>query len=209
MVVGTLLIGILQGALAGIAFAIAGVPNAVFWGTVMAVLSIIPGVGSALVWVPASIILVAQGSFGAGIGLILFCVLVVGSIDNLLRPVLVGKHTDMHELMIFFGTLGGLFMFGMAGLLIGPLIASLFITIWEIYGEAFKDSLPAVRSEPREVGERPPRQETSREPGMMRRTTEGRDTASLESLSEEDNSNADEAPTIQPDDAVSEHKSSV
>lgn len=144
MVVGTLLIGILQGALAGIAFAIAGVSNAVFWGIVMAVLSIIPGIGSALVWVPASIVLIAQGSLGAGIGLIVFCVLVVGSIDNLLRPVLVGKHTDMHELMIFFGTLGGLFMFGMAGLLIGPLIASLFITIWEIYGEAFKDSLPAV-----------------------------------------------------------------
>lgn len=147
MVVGTLLIGILQGALAGIAFAIAGVPNAVFWGTVMAVLSIIPGVGSALIWVPASIILIVNGSYGAGIGLIMFCLLVVGSIDNLLRPVLVGKHTDMHELMIFFGTLGGLFTFGMAGLLIGPLIASLFITIWEIYGEAFKDSLPAVHAD--------------------------------------------------------------
>jgi predicted PurR-regulated permease PerM len=144
MVVGTLLIGILQGTLAGIAFAIAGVPNAVFWGTVMAVLSIIPGIGSALVWVPAAIILIVQGSFVAGIGLALFCVLVVGSVDNLLRPMLVGKHTDMHELMIFFGTLGGLFMFGMAGLLIGPVIASLFITIWEIYGEAFKDTLPAV-----------------------------------------------------------------
>ena len=147
MVVGTLLIGILQGTLAGIAFAIAGVPNAVFWGTVMAVLSIIPGVGSALIWLPASIILIAQGSYGAGIGLLVFCLLVVGSIDNLLRPILVGKHTDMHELMIFFGTLGGLFTFGMAGLLIGPLIASLFITIWEIYGEAFKDSLPAVHTD--------------------------------------------------------------
>ncbi len=142
MVVGTLLIGVLQGTLAGIAFAVTGVPNAVFWGTVMAVLSIIPGIGSALVWMPASIVLIAQDSMGAGIGLMVFCALVVGSVDNLLRPVLVGKHTDMHELMIFFGTLGGLFMFGMAGLLIGPLIASLFITIWEIYGEAFKDSLP-------------------------------------------------------------------
>jgi len=159
MVVGTLLIGILQGALAGIAFAVVGLPNAVFWGTVMAVLSIIPGVGSALVWVPASIVLLAQGSFGAGIGLVLFCVLVVGSIDNLLRPVLVGKHTDMHELMIFFGTLGGLFMFGMAGLLIGPLIASLFITIWEIYGEAFKDSLPAVHLQADVAQDRAPSQQ--------------------------------------------------
>lgn len=147
MVAGTLLIGVLQGALAGIAFAVAGVPNAVFWGTVMAVLSIIPGIGSALVWVPASVILIAQGSVFSGIALMAFCAVVVGSIDNLLRPILVGKHTDMHELMIFFGTLGGLFMFGMAGLLIGPVIASLFITIWEIYGEAFKDLLPAVHSD--------------------------------------------------------------
>jgi predicted PurR-regulated permease PerM len=147
MVAGTLLIGVLQGALAGVAFAIAGVPNAVFWGTVMAVLSIIPGIGSALIWVPASVILIFQGSYAAGVGLIAFCALVVGSIDNVLRPVLVGKHTDMHELMIFFGTLGGLFMFGMAGLLIGPVIASLFITIWEIYGDAFKDMLPAVHTD--------------------------------------------------------------
>ncbi|MBK1705296.1 AI-2E family transporter [Halochromatium glycolicum] len=147
MVTGTLLIGVLQGALAGIAFAIAGLPNAVFWGTVMAVLSIIPGIGSALVWAPASVILLVQGNIGAGIGLFAFCALVVGSIDNVLRPILVGKHTDMHELMIFFGTLGGLFMFGMAGLLIGPVIASLFITIWEIYGEAFKDLLPAVNAD--------------------------------------------------------------
>ncbi|MGB5737521.1 MAG: AI-2E family transporter [Thiohalocapsa sp.] len=144
MVKGTLLIGLLQGTLAGLAFALAGVNNAVFWGTVMAVLSIVPGIGSAAVWVPASVILMAQGSLGAGIGLFAFCALVVGSIDNLLRPILVGKDTNMHELMIFFGTLGGLFMFGMSGLLIGPLIASLFLTIWDIYGVAFKDFLPAV-----------------------------------------------------------------
>jgi hypothetical protein len=94
--------------------------------------------------VPASVILMVQGNLGAGIGLFAFCALVVGSIDNLLRPVLVGKDTNMHELMIFFGTLGGLFMFGMSGLLIGPLIASLFLTIWQIYGVAFKDILPPV-----------------------------------------------------------------
>lgn len=146
MVKGTLLIGLLQGCLAGIAFAIAGVSNAVFWGTVMAVLSIIPGIGSAVVWIPAALMLMFQGNIGAGIGLFAFCALVVGSVDNLLRPVLVGKDTNMHELMIFFGTLGGLFMFGMSGLLIGPLIASLFLTMWEIYGVAFRDILPAVGS---------------------------------------------------------------
>jgi predicted PurR-regulated permease PerM len=144
MVKGTLLIGLLQGTLAGIAFAVAGVDNAVFWGTVMAVLSIVPGIGSAVVWVPASAILMFQGNVFAGVGLAVFCALVVGSVDNLLRPVLVGKDTNMHELMIFFGTLGGLFMFGVSGLLIGPLIASLFLTLWEIYGVAFKDILPEV-----------------------------------------------------------------
>jgi predicted PurR-regulated permease PerM len=70
--------------------------------------------------------------------------LIVGSLDNFLRPILVGKDTKMHELMIFFGTLGGIFMFGIAGIVIGPLIASLFITIWELYGIAFNDYLPEV-----------------------------------------------------------------
>ena len=141
---GTMLIGILQGGLAGGAFAVAGIDNAVFWGTVMAVLSIIPSVGSALVWIPASIILIAQGSVAAGVGLLVFCGVVVGSLDNVLRPILVGKDTKMHELMIFFGTLGGIMMFGIAGIFIGPLIASLFVTVWELYGLAFSDYLPEV-----------------------------------------------------------------
>ncbi|MFA9419669.1 MAG: AI-2E family transporter [Gammaproteobacteria bacterium] len=141
---GTMLIGILQGSLAGGAFAIAGIDNAVFWGTVMAVLSIIPSVGSAIIWVPAAIFLILQGSIAGGIGLMVFCGLVVGSLDNVLRPILVGKDTKMHELMIFFGTLGGIMMFGISGIFIGPLIASLFITIWELYGIAFSDYLPEV-----------------------------------------------------------------
>ena len=141
---GSLLIGTLQGGLAGIAFAVAGIDNAVFWGSVMAVLSIIPSIGSALVWGPACIILIMQGSVGAGIGLLAFCGLVVGSLDNVLRPILVGKDTRMHELMIFFGTLGGIMMFGISGIIIGPLIASLFVTIWELYAVAFGDFLPEV-----------------------------------------------------------------
>ena len=141
---GSLLIGLLQGTLAGIAFAVAGIHNAVFWGTVMAVLSVIPNVGAALVWIPAVVILILQGDPVTGIGLALFCGLVVGSLDNVLRPILVGKDTKMHELMIFFSTLGGILMFGLAGIFIGPVIASLFITIWEMYGVEFADVLPAV-----------------------------------------------------------------
>ena len=141
---GSMLIGLLQGGLAGIAFAVVGIDNAVFWGTVMAVLSIIPSVGSALVWLPASAILILQGSVAGGVGLLVFCAVIVGSLDNVLRPILVGKDTRMHELMIFFGTLGGIMMFGIAGIFIGPLIASLFVTIWELYGIAFDDFLPEV-----------------------------------------------------------------
>lgn len=142
---GTLIIGLLQGGLAGLAFAVVGIPSSVFWGAIMAVLSIIPGIGSALVWLPAAIILVINGEVASGIGLGVFCAVVVGSLDNVLRPILVGKDTKMHELMIFFSTLGGIMMFGIVGIFIGPLIASLFVAIWDIYGVAFKDILPEVK----------------------------------------------------------------
>ncbi len=141
---GTAVIGMLQGGLAGLAFAAAGIPSAVFWGAIMTVLSIIPGVGSAMVWGPAAIILAINGHLITAIVLAAFCAAVIGSLDNLLRPRLVGKDTQMHELMIFFGTLGGFVMFGVVGIIIGPIIAALFTTIWDIYGVAFRDLLPAV-----------------------------------------------------------------
>ena len=140
---GTAVIGILQGTLAGAAFAVVGIDSAVFWGAIMAVLSFIPGIGT-LVWGPAVIILAATGHLAKAIGLGVFCAAVVGSIDNLLRPILVGRDTQMHELMILFGTLGGIIMFGMVGIIIGPIIAALFVTIWDIYGVAFQDVLPSV-----------------------------------------------------------------
>ncbi len=143
---GSLLIGLLQGALAGIAFAVAGIPNSVFWGSVMALLAAIPNVGAALVWIPAFIILFVQGHWATGISLALFCGLVVGSLDNVLRPILVGKDTRMHELLIFLSSLGGIVMFGLPGIFIGPVIASLFISLWEMYGIEFAEFLPAVHS---------------------------------------------------------------
>lgn len=142
---GTAVIGILQGGMAGIAFAVVGIQAAAFWGTIMAVLSIIPGIGSALVWLPASIIVIAGGHYLKGVGLAVFCGVVVGSVDNFVRPRLVGKDTEMHDLLILFGTLGGIIMFGIVGIIIGPIIAALFTTVWEIYGEAFRDYLPKVR----------------------------------------------------------------
>lgn len=141
---GTAVIGVLQGGLAGLAFAALGIDAAVFWGTIMTVLSVIPGIGSALIWVPAAIILAASGEFIKAIALALFCGIAVGSLDNVLRPRLVGKDTQMHDLMIFLSTLGGLALFGLIGFVVGPIIAALFVTIWDIYGEAFRDILPLV-----------------------------------------------------------------
>lgn len=141
---GTLLIGLLQGTLAGAGFAAAGVQGALFWGTLMTLLSVIPGVGTALVWVPAVIVLMLTGKVGWGIALALWCALVVGSVDNLLRPRLVGRDTQMHELLILFGTLGGILMFGVLGFIVGPIVAALFVTVWEMYGTAFRDELPVM-----------------------------------------------------------------
>jgi predicted PurR-regulated permease PerM len=104
----------------------------------------VPAIGTSLVWVPAAIVLAVSGHMVKAVGLFLFCGAVVGSMDNLLRPRLVGKDTQMHELLIFLGTLGGIMMFGVAGFVIGPIIAALFLTVWDIYGESFRDILPAV-----------------------------------------------------------------
>ncbi|MCI5208683.1 MAG: AI-2E family transporter [Candidatus Electrothrix sp. ATG2] len=142
----TLIIGILQGGLCGFAFFLADIPGAVFWGTVMAILSIIPAVGTAVVWVPALIILAIGGDFSGVIILAVVCGAVAGNLDNLLRPRLVGKDTEMHDLFVLFGTLGGIALFGVLGIIIGPIISALFITIWEIYGDAFHEYLPEVGS---------------------------------------------------------------
>lgn len=143
---GTLLIGLIQGGLAGLAFAVAGIDGAAFWGTVMFVLSIIPGVGTALVWGPATIYLFVSGQQLTAILLAAWCAIVVGTIDNVLRPTLVGKDARLPDLLILIGTLGGLFLFGPLGFIIGPIVCGLFLTVWEIYGVAFRNILPPVKS---------------------------------------------------------------
>ena len=137
---GTLIIGIVQGGLAGLSFWVAGIEGAVFWGAVMAVLSIIPGVGTALVWVPAVIFLILDGQTGAAVGVCLWCAIVVGTADNFLRPLLVGKDTKMPDLMVLLTTLGGLMLFGAAGIVIGPIVGALFTTVWALWGSAVKEA---------------------------------------------------------------------
>ncbi|HEY0368821.1 MAG TPA: AI-2E family transporter [Chthoniobacterales bacterium] len=141
---GTIVIGAIQGALGGIAFFFCGLEGAAFWGTMMAILSVVPGIGSAIVWVPAVIYLFVTGQGFKAVMLLLWCSVVVGTVDNLLRPMLVGKDTQMPDLLILVGTLGGLFLFGPIGFIVGPIVCGLFLTVWEIYGTTFRDVLPPV-----------------------------------------------------------------
>lgn len=138
---GTFLIGMLQGGLAGLAFLAAGIQGSVFWGAVMAVLSIIPGIGAALVWVPAVIYLLATGQVLAGTGLAIWCAAVVGTADNVLRPRLVGKDTQMPDLLVLLSTLGGLSLFGIVGIILGPMIATIFVAVWSLYRHSFAEQL--------------------------------------------------------------------
>ncbi len=141
---GTLVIGCIQGTLSGLAFWAFGIDHAFFWGAIMVVLSVVPLLGGALVWVPAAIILALMGQWGKAAILAAFCSLVVGSVDNVLRPRLVGRDTQMHDLMILFSTLGGILVFGAIGFIIGPIIAALFQSAWELFGLAYDDLLPSA-----------------------------------------------------------------
>lgn len=143
---GTLVIGVIQGTLAGMGFWAAGIGGAAFWGTVMTVLSIVPGIGAALIWVPGVIYLYLAGQTLPATLLLIWCAAVVGTIDNVLRPALVGADAKMPDLLILVGTLGGLFLFGPIGFIVGPVVCGLFLTVWDIYGTTFKDILPPVRS---------------------------------------------------------------
>jgi predicted PurR-regulated permease PerM len=135
---GGLLVAIVQGILGGLAFWILGLPSPVLWGTAMGFLSLIPIGGTALIWVPTSIILLIQGAFAKGILLLAIGVFVISMMDNFLRPLLVGARTKIHPLLLFFSVLGGIQAFGMIGLVAGPLVATLCITLVEIYSRGTK-----------------------------------------------------------------------
>jgi predicted PurR-regulated permease PerM len=100
----------------------------------MTILAMIPGIGATLVWLPGCIYLFVVGKTATAMVLVLYCAIIVGSIDNVLRPRLVGKGTQMHDLIVLLSTLGGIAMFGIVGFILGPIIAALFITLWDIQG---------------------------------------------------------------------------
>lgn len=136
---GSLVIGVVQGAIGGITFALLGLDAPALWGVLMALLSIVPAVGPALVWVPAVIILLFNGQIVSGLILLVVGAVIISLVDNLLRPVLVGRDTRMPDYLILLSTLGGLTAFGLAGVVIGPVIAAFFLTVWEMAIEEFAD----------------------------------------------------------------------
>lgn len=137
MLFGIFFTAVIQGTLAGIGYAVVGIPNPVFWATATGVFSLVPLVGTAVIWVPASIILVVTGNLVGGIGLFLWGVLLVGTIDNFVRPYLIEGKAPVHPLMTFLAVLGGIMAFGLKGLIYGPLILNLLIAFLHIYEKEY------------------------------------------------------------------------
>ncbi|MCY1279634.1 putative transport protein [compost metagenome] len=132
---GSLVVGICQGVLGGLVFWALDIPSPVFWGVMMAFFSLLPLVGAGMIWGPVALFLVMEGAIWPGVGLALFGVLVIGLVDNVLRPILVGKDTRMPDYLVLISTLGGLALFGLNGFVIGPLIAALFVASWDLFTE--------------------------------------------------------------------------
>lgn len=141
---GTLLIALVQGTLAGLTLWIFGVGSPFLWGVVATLLSIIPLVGAWLVLYPAALIQAIQGNYAQAIGIVVVTIVVIVNVDNLLRPRLVGHEAGMHDLMVFFSTLGGIALFGATGFILGPMVAALFLALLDIYSHEFKNDLEST-----------------------------------------------------------------
>ena len=139
---GNVLVAALQGALGGLIFWLLGIHAPVLWGTLMAFLSLLPAVGAALVWVPVAIYFLVTGAIWQGLALIAFGVLVIGLVDNILRPVLVGKDTKMPDYVVLVSTLGGMSLFGLNGFVIGPVVAAMFMAVWHLFAKARETQEP-------------------------------------------------------------------
>jgi predicted PurR-regulated permease PerM len=130
---GNVVVAAVQGALGGLAFWFLGVQGPLLWGVLMAFLSLLPAVGAAIIWIPVAIYFLLVGTIWKGVSLILFGVLVIGLVDNILRPILVGKDTQMPDFVVLISTVGGMALLGLNGFVIGPMIAALFITLWQLF----------------------------------------------------------------------------
>jgi predicted PurR-regulated permease PerM len=136
---GNIVVAVTQGALGGLIFWVLGIPSALLWGVVMAFLSLLPAIGAALIWGPVAIYFLVTGAIWQGVTLIVFGIVVIGLVDNVLRPILVGKDTKMPDYVILVSTLGGMALFGLNGFVIGPVIAALFIAVWDLFSSTTQD----------------------------------------------------------------------
>lgn len=133
---GNVLVAIAQGALGGLIFWVLGVQAPLLWAVVMAFLSLLPAIGAALVWAPVALYFLVTGAMWHGVGLAAFGMLVIGMVDNFLRPILVGKDTKLPDYLVLLSTIGGMALFGLSGFVIGPVIAALFIAAWDLFSHA-------------------------------------------------------------------------
>lgn len=138
---GTSLLAIIQGFLGGLLFYFTNISSPILFGILMMIASVIPSLGSGLVWLPVGVGMILFGHIASGIVILIFGIVVISSVDNILRPKLVGKDTELHPLLIIFSTLGGIALFGIAGFIVGPVIISLFVALWDIYYMEFKGQL--------------------------------------------------------------------
>lgn len=138
---GYLLIGLIQGTLMGLGLALFGVPNSALWGVVTAIASMVPTVGTALVSIPAIIFLLATGKSAQAVGLLAWSIVIVGTMDNILNPYIVGSKINVPPLLILFSVLGGIVLLGPVGILVGPLAVSLLYTLVSIYRNEFQETV--------------------------------------------------------------------
>jgi predicted PurR-regulated permease PerM len=137
---GNIAVAAVQGLLGGVIFWVLGIQGSLLWGVLMAFLSLLPAIGAALIWAPAAAYFLIAGDIWRGVILVVFCVVVIGLVDNVLRPILVGKDTRMPDWVVLISTLGGLSLFGINGFVIGPLVAALFMASWDLFAQAAESS---------------------------------------------------------------------
>lgn len=147
---GTLVIGALQSIIGGVLFMIVGIPSPLVWAALMFCFSIIPMIGTAAVWFPMGVILLLLGDLWQGVLVLGIGFGIISLIDNILKPKLVGKDTQMHPLVVFFSTFGGLTLFGLSGFILGPIVMSLFMALWDIYVIEFRKQLDSYNDPTRE-----------------------------------------------------------
>ncbi len=143
---GNLLVAILQGGLGGLIFWILGIQAPILWASLMIVLSLLPAVGAAVIWLPVAIYLLATGDVSKGLVLLAYGVLVISLVDNFVRPILVGKDTKMPDYLVLISTLGGIAVLGINGFVLGPVFAAMFISVWDIFS-ASNHPIPPVAAE--------------------------------------------------------------